>query len=85
MNYETVRDVVLKHIEPKLSKLGICTPNVSDNIDLLQSGILDSLDLLELIETLEDTHNLKFDLAEVKEENFTEIGILIGEIIRQNG
>tara|TARA_A200000113_G_scaffold159546_1_gene144286 strand:- start:11696 stop:11965 length:270 start_codon:yes stop_codon:yes gene_type:complete len=84
-NYDPIRQILLKSIQPKLCKVGISIQNVSDDTDLLQSGIMDSFDLIELIENLEDTHNLKFDLAEVKEENFTEIGVLISEIIRQNG
>ena len=84
-NYDPIRQILLKSIQPKLSKVGISIQNVSDDTDLLQSGVMDSFDLIELIENLEDTHNLKFDLAEVKEENFTKIGILISEIIKQNG
>ena len=83
-NYYSIRQVLLKSIQPKLSKVGISIDNVSDDTDLLQSGIMDSFDLIELIENLEEVYDLSFDLAEIQETNFTKIGIFIDEIARQN-
>lgn len=84
VHYENVRDNILEVIEGKLDKVGIVPSEVKDSLDLLQSGILDSLDFFELIDTLEEDYDLTVNLAEMVDPDIAKLGVFIREIVQQN-
>ncbi len=79
-----VRKIILSEIEPKLSKFHIRATEVKDNFDLLETGVLDSLDFLELIEILESKHKLKIDFSELIDPEISRFDVLIRGIVEQN-
>jgi acyl carrier protein len=47
---------------------------VDENVSLLETGVIDSTGVLELISFLESTYNLKFEDDELVGENFDSMG-----------
>lgn len=44
-----------------------------ENTDLLEDGILDSIDITELIDKLETKYNIEIPLTDINEKNFNTI------------
>lgn len=48
-----------------------------ENIDLINEGLLDSLEIFELMYTLEDEFNIQIDGKDVVPENFVNINTIL--------
>ena len=60
--------------------------NIEKDTDLLEAGILNSLNLLYLIEELEDRYEMTIPESEVKPENFRsieQIALLVDKLVRK--
>ena len=47
--------------------------NKNDNLDLLTNGIIDSLNIVELVEFINKKLNLKCDISKISQQNFSSI------------
>ena len=84
LTFSDVRDVIIGELSRYFDKAGIDSSSFEDEEDLFKSGIIDSLDFLELIEVLAEKHGLDFDLSKVMDPNISTMKILVNEGIRQN-
>ena len=80
-SFEDVREIVLDIIEPKIVKAGLDKKNLSNETDLLTTGILDSFDFIDLVSAVEDNTGLTVDFTQVDSKSFTTLEGLVTEII----
>lgn len=85
LDFSTVKAIVMGELSPYFDKTGIDREYFDIGQDLLKSGLIDSLDFLDLIEAIEANHDLTFDLAEVTEPSISKLECLVNEIVYQNG
>lgn len=71
---QQVRDFVIEALDEPLRTAGIEPAQVGDDFDLLESGVIDSLGLLELIPQVEDRFGIEIDFEEMDPENMTIVG-----------
>ena len=69
--YDELREMVLDAIAHKIDAAGLNRQEFDDSIDLLQSGLIDSFDFLDLISEIEQRSGIEIDLAKLDENNFT--------------
>lgn len=70
---EGVRQFVARHYQDRLPE-GVST--LGEDTDLLDSGIIDSFGILELVRALETHFSIRIDLAGLEPENLTLVGPL---------
>ena len=80
-SFEDVREIILDIIEPKIVKAGLDKKNISNETDLLITGILDSFDFIDLVCAVEDNTGLTVDFTRADSKSFTTLEGLITEII----
>jgi acyl carrier protein len=73
---EYVKSVILAHLAQSITELGLEPAELSDDFDLLTSGVIDSLGVVELIGAIEQQLGLVLDLSELDPENLTTLGPL---------
>ena len=71
---EEVRGFVLSELDEQLRAVGDDPQGLPDDFDLHESGVIDSLGILELINALEDRFSLEIDYEELDPEEMTKIG-----------
>lgn len=65
-----------KNIDKKLRtiiKKFLKGKNIDDNFDLVKNKVLDSLDFINLIFSIEDVFNIKFEDKDLNNKNFNNI------------
>lgn len=73
---EYVKSIILAHLAQSITDLGLDRTALSDDFDLLTSGVIDSLGIVELIGEIEQQLGLVLDLSELDPENLTRLGPL---------
>jgi acyl carrier protein len=73
---ENVRQFILNHYADSWKSRNLRIGNVPDTFDLLLEGFIDSLGVLELIESIEDAFDLEIDLENLEADQLTVIGAL---------
>jgi acyl carrier protein len=71
---EEVREFILSLYKEKLKSTG--TTEVPDDFDLVTGGILDSMGVLELVNSLEQKFGLELDLSDLDAEHLAVVGPL---------
>jgi acyl carrier protein len=71
---EEVRDFVVTTLDRELREGGVDPAQVGDDFDLLVSGVIDSLGVMELIMAVNDHFELDIDFEELDPEGLTVIG-----------
>ena len=79
--FEDIREIVLGIIEPKIVKAGLDKKNISNETDLLMTGILDSFDFIDTICAVEESTGLTVDFSNVDSKSFTTLKGLVTEIL----
>ena len=69
-----VRAFVLGELAEPLAELGLLPEQVRDDLDLLSSGVIDSLGLIELTEAVRERFGLDIDFEELDPEGLTVLG-----------
>ena len=74
-----IKQTINSLLEKSLMEKGIQFSEfiVNDNLNLLSSGLFDSIDFLELIKSLETELNFEVDFSEHSPEDFTNYGKLV--------
>lgn len=85
MNKETAENALQKLILENCAEKGLNPADFEFNheLNLLESGLYDSMGLLQLIASLEENLGIEIDLSDEDPEEFTQYGKLI-EIIAKN-
>jgi acyl carrier protein len=74
VTFEEVRAFILEDLVEPLAELGLSPEEISDDFDLLTSGVIDSLGLLELIAEVNERFGLDIDYEELDPEGLTIVG-----------
>jgi acyl carrier protein len=78
-----VRSLVLAHVGDELAALGLQPEDVSDDLDLLYEGVIDSLRLIEIIGALEDRFGAELDFEDIDPDEMTVLGPFCRHVERQ--
>jgi acyl carrier protein len=79
-----VRRVVLEALAEPLWRLGVRPEQVPDDFDLLTTGLIDSLGLLELIGDVEERLGLELDFERLDPDGLTVIGAFCRYVERES-
>lgn len=71
-----VRTAILEHVAGTLAGHGFDPAEVGDDFNLLESGVVDSFGVLELVTAMEELFGLSLDLEDVEPVNLTTVGPL---------
>jgi acyl carrier protein len=73
-----LRTIIAEHLAQRLARLGLASSDLTDDLDLVRSGILDSLGFVDLIAGLENATGERVDLEQALErKNATTVGGLV--------
>jgi acyl carrier protein len=73
---DSVRSLILARLEQAIVDIGLEPSALTDDFDLLTSGVIDSLGIVELIAAIEQELGLALDLSELDPEDLTILGPL---------
>jgi acyl carrier protein len=73
-NAEDIRKFILRRYSEQLSANGMALDAVPDDYDLMITGVIDSLGLIEMISAMEDEFNLEIDFEGLDADEMTIIG-----------
>ena len=73
---QAVREAILGHVTGALEGHGFDPREIDDDFNLLESGVVDSFGVLELITAMEEQFGLTLDLEDVEPVNLTTVGPL---------
>lgn len=82
MNKQIVREKLLTFLKDKLEQLNISRDEITDDFNLLNSGLIDSLDLLNLITFIEKDFNIQLRFEGNISDNFI-MSILTENILKR--
>jgi acyl carrier protein len=71
-----VRAFIMSRLNESLTGLGLDSTRISNEFDLLTSGAIDSLGLVELIAAIEQDLGCTLEMSDLDPENLTIIGPL---------
>lgn len=79
MNYSEAEHILSDIIKNDCEQKAIPFDQIKfePNLNLLETGIYDSLGFLQLIATIEETANIELDLSDEDPEEFTKFGVLV--------
>jgi len=80
-----VRSFLLHHINDQVLAAGLSPQDLPDNFDLLATGTIDSMGLIELLGALEDRFGVTADLGELDTEDIGLIGPFCEHISKRAG
>jgi len=80
-----VRAHVLQWLAEPLSEAGIDPASVSDDLDLLDAGLIDSFGILELIAEVEQHFGVEIDFDRLDPEGLTVLGTFAGFVATEIG
>jgi hypothetical protein len=73
-----LRIQVMVLLSDKLQRIGISETELGDNFDLVKSGLLNSLEFVDIVASLEKIHAVEIDFEQALEEGgLTTLGGLI--------
>jgi acyl carrier protein len=79
-------NIVARHIRSYLEKHFPKARRISDNNSLLETGVLDSLGVLDLVAFLEQEFNIRIADEDLIPENFRSVGTIVTFVHqKQNG
>lgn len=77
---DRVKSLIAAILEPKLAALGLTRATLSDDLDLRDQGVIDSLGFVELVAALELQLGAPLDLSDLDPEHLTRVGALARHI-----
>lgn len=80
---ESVREFILTKYSAQITLVG-ADAEVADDFDLLATGVIDSVGVLELIMAVELHFDVQLDLAQLPIEDLTRVGALSRFIAHQH-
>jgi acyl carrier protein len=66
----------------EIQKAGLPVDRLGDNDELIASGIIDSLEILEIVLYLEETYSIDFSVRGIDRDEFSTIGNILDLIER---
>ena len=79
--YKELREMVIEIVGSKIERAGLDNRTLDDDIDLLQSGLIDSFEFLDLISAIEEQSGITIDLGAMEESDFTTLRGLVNNVL----
>jgi acyl carrier protein len=79
---DDVRRFVVERLQRRAQHVGFALGNPADDMNLMESGLFDSLGFVELIAAIEEEFELEVDFADVDPETFTTVGGVVESAVR---
>lgn len=79
---KTLRDIVMEGLAPRLRVLGMEPEVVGDDLDLFESGVLDSLSLIDLLMSVEQLLGRTLDFESLDFTHMVTLGVLVDQLNR---
>ena len=79
---EDVRSALLAALEPLLERAAMRVDEVDASFDMFGSGVVDSLELVDLFAKIEDSLGAQLSFEELDFDKLTDIGSSVEEITR---
>ena len=73
MNEQEIRAAIRTRLAPRLAEMGLSQEDVSDGMNLTQTGVLDSFALMELLSQVEQELGAELDFDTLTPEEFTSL------------
>ena len=83
MDYFTIQKEVIKILSPNIEIAGINRDKITDEFDLISSGVIDSIGLLQLLTELEDFVGIELEFDELEADEVSEIGAICRFVSQQ--
>ena len=74
ITFDQVRALVLSRLQASIVATGLRSEEINDDLDMLTEGLIDSMGVVELINTIELYFGVAVDFAELDSESLTIIG-----------
>ncbi len=71
---DSVRAFLVAHVSDRLAAIGVDPEHVTDDLDLVAEGVLDSLGLIELIAAMEARFGVELDFEGLDAGSFGVVG-----------
>jgi len=78
---QRVRRFIFDHLHERAHQLGIEGLDLDGDFDFFDSGLIDSLGLVELIDAVATEFDLEVDLSELDPEGFTTVDGLVTSLV----
>lgn len=79
--YHAVHAFVIESLEQRAAELGFADLEVDGTFDFFESGLLDSLGLIALIDSVEAQFGLEVDLTEMDPDSFTTVDGVVSALL----
>ncbi len=80
MSHNEIKDQIISYIKAHSTISDKESFTIADDMDLMDSGFLSSINFIEMLEALEKTNNVIFDLENMEPSEYSTIAGLIGVI-----
>jgi acyl carrier protein len=71
-----VKAFIASHLAEPLAENGVSPSELTDDFDLMKKGIIDSIDLINLVSAIEEHFRIEVDFEDMDTEELTVIGPL---------
>lgn len=83
MDRQQLHALLRERVGPRASRLGLRAAEITEDLDLVRTGILDSLDFVDFVTELETTLDRRVELAEAFDKpGVTTVGGVLDLFIR---
>ena len=78
---DQLRDYVIDRLVDRAAEVGLADTEISGTFDFFESGLVDSLGLIRLLDEVEEHFGIEIDLAEVDPEHLTTLDGLVDALL----
>ncbi|MEO2047693.1 MAG: acyl carrier protein [Pirellulales bacterium] len=76
MTAEDIKLFIIESLQDHLQNAGVDPKSLTDDFDLLDSGLIDSMNFLHLVVSIEDRLGIDLNFEDLSPEEMTKIGSL---------
>lgn len=74
------RNIIIKELILSVINFKVDTDDITDDTDLIAQKIIDSISFIKLVNQLEKTFNIEFEISELSIENFRSIKTISAKV-----
>ncbi len=71
-----VRRFIVTHLSDAMRENGVSEQEITDDLDLMKRGIIDSIGLIQLVAAIEEHYGIEIDFEQMDADNLTILGPL---------
>ena len=85
MNANDIRARILELVEKELERAGLNAADVEDDLDLLDSGVVDSFGFVNFCMQLEEEFGVEVDIGEFTDDDAPQRSALVNLVLNKRG